>query len=338
MNRALSLTLLGLKLVLIPVALALFPAHLSAQSATLELPAAATGSSSTSEDLPTQIERPFLWKIELDSAAPQYLLGTIHVPDERVLELHPEIEKALAGADVLFVELAPADQAVQLQALTLPPGQTTSTTLGDELTQRIDTQLGSLRQGLSHRALPAFRIWAWPLILPNLEAQLSNEQREVLDLKLVTDATQRGASVRSLEDPRTQLSGFDQLEREDQIRFLEASLDAMEEEDREAENAMERLVNIYLKGDDRALEQEFRDEFFDDSLPRPLAERIFAAIMTSRNTAMAQTIDQALREHPDKSHVFAAGAGHFVVEPSVIAGLEKLGYRVTRVEGRATPQ
>jgi len=330
MSRSVASRSPHLRLAILALFIWLSPALLWSQApATKESPAVT--SPSAQEPAPTEIERPFLWKIELDSKAPQYLLGTIHVPDERVLRLHPEIDKALAEADVLFVELAPADQASQLEALTLPAGQSTPMELGKTLTERIDARLGALRQGLTHQALPAFRIWAWPLILPNLEAQLSSEKREVLDLKLVTDAVARGIEVRSLEDPRTQLQGFDRLERDEQMRFLETSLDAMEEDQLEEKDSMERLVNLYLKGDAQALEKEFRDEFFDDSLPQPLAERIFAAIMTSRNEAMIETIDKTLQQSPERSHVFAAGAGHFVVSPSIVAGLIERGYRVTRV-------
>ena len=91
------------------------------------------------KDAPTEIEKPFLWVIE--GEAPQYLLGTIHVPDARVVALHPEIEKALEGAQEIYVELGPKDQLAQQKALTFPAETDLESEVGEDTVKRIDQQL-----------------------------------------------------------------------------------------------------------------------------------------------------------------------------------------------------
>lgn len=287
---------------------------------------------SATEERPTEVERPFLWKFRSPAGTDQYLLGTIHVPDDRVLKLHERIDAALDRADSIFVEVAPADQPRQLAAITMADGRKGADLLGKELAARVDRQLGALRPGLSTASLPAFKIWAWPLILPNLEAQLSDEEQSVMDMMLVERAEKAKKRVASLEDPLGQLAGFDRLTKEEQLQFLEVALDGMEEDDADDEDELGELVDVYLRGDGDRMDAVFREEFFDDSLPRPLAEKIFAALMTDRNQAMADTIDQVVREQGNRVHLFAAGAGHYVVGPTVIELLEKKGYVIERIE------
>ena len=55
-----------------------------------QVPAPADGpAAAPAVAVPTQVERPLLWRIEL--APPSYLFGTIHLPDERVTKLPPVV-------------------------------------------------------------------------------------------------------------------------------------------------------------------------------------------------------------------------------------------------------
>ncbi|MCA9105370.1 MAG: TraB/GumN family protein [Planctomycetales bacterium] len=291
----------------------------------------ATAEPGTSADI-NRIERPFLWKLTPEEGAPQYLLGTIHVRDERILKLHPAITKALEETEVLYVELAPADQVNQIGFLTLPAGTRLSDKLDAKTIQRIDHQLGLMREGLSTSGLLPFRVWAWPLMLPNLKAQLAAGNQPVLDMLLVEKAIENEWPVRSLEHVDSQLAGFDKLTDAEQLAFLRATLDAMEEEETEEEDSLEELVGIYLRGDLDALSDEFQEEFFDGSIAKETADKIFAALMTSRNRVMAETIAKAIKDEPDTTHLFAAGAGHFAVGPTVVELLKEQGWKFERVE------
>jgi uncharacterized protein YbaP (TraB family) len=278
---------------------------------------------------PTRIEAPFLWVIEGDT--PQYLLGTIHVPDKRVLSLHPAIDRALSKAERLYVELNPQDQLSQLQVLILPEGKLTSETLAPKTLERIDARLAAINPNWSHKVLPSFRTWAWPLILPSFMAQQRDPTSPVMDAKLIQVAEERKLPVESLENPKNQLKGFEALSQEEQILFLKLTLDNLEQESRAGESSLDRLINVYLKGDRESLQTLFMEEFENEEASKALNDKIMKAILFQRNEAMAQVIDAALQKAPDTTHLFAAGTAHFVVGPSVIDHLRRAGYKISRV-------
>lgn len=278
---------------------------------------------------PTRIEAPFLWVIEGET--PQYLLGTIHVPDQRVLSLHPTIDRALSKADQLYVELNPQDQLAQLQVLILPEGESTSEVLAPKTLERIDARLAAINPAWSHKVLPAFRIWAWPLILPSFMAQQRDPTSPVMDAKLIQAAEERKLPVKSLENPKNQLKGFESLSKEEQILFLNLTLDDLEQEDKAGQSSLDQLIHVYLKGDSERLQALFLEEFDNEDASKVLNDKIMKTILFQRNEVMAKVIDTAIKKEPAKIHLFAAGTAHFVVGPSVIDLLRKSGYKITRV-------
>lgn len=278
---------------------------------------------------PTRIEAPFLWVIEGET--PQYLLGTIHVPDKRVLSLHPAIDRALSKAEKLYVELNPQDQLSQLQVLILPEGKSTSEILAPKTLERIDARLAAINPNWSHKALPSFRIWAWPLVLPSFMAQQRDPTSPVMDAKLIQVAEERKLPVESLENPKNQLKGFESLSQEEQMMFLKLTLDNLEQEARTGQSSLDRLINVYLKGDRESLQALFMEEFKNEEASKALNDKIMKAILFQRNEAIAQVIDAALQKDPNTIHLFAAGTAHFVVGPTVIDHLRRAGYKISRV-------
>ena len=153
-----------------------------------------------------------------------------------------------------------------------------------------------------------------------------------MDTKLIQLAESRNWKIHSLEDPKTQLAGFQALTKDEQLAFLKTTLDDLEAEDENDEDGLGQLIDIYLRGNSEALKTFFLDEFADGSLPKPLTDKIVSAVLTQRNEVMAASIKSALKQAPDQVHVFAAGTAHFVIGPSVIDLLAKDGFRIKRVE------
>ena len=59
---------------------------------------------------------PFLWMIDLDP--PSFLLGTIHLPDERVLDLPPVVREAFDASEVVYTEIT-LDTATQQSSVSV---------------------------------------------------------------------------------------------------------------------------------------------------------------------------------------------------------------------------
>jgi len=296
-------------------------------------PQAASGEANPDEAAEPELNRvvkPFLWKIEGEK--PSYLFGTIHVSDDRVLAMHPVAREAFENSDTLFVEVKPEDTLKQMKALILPFDVKLADLLDATTLARLDKQLEQMNPLYAGRHRPNYKIWAWPLILPNLEAQLKNPKMEVLDFKLTSDARAKGRYVGSLENATSQMDGLDALTKEEQIIFLQDSLEGMEEADDEDIDYEAKITNLYLKGDGEGIQAYFDEEMSDDDLPEGLADKILKALLYDRNKEMAETIKKALKDHPDKAHFFAAGTAHFVGPNSVQQYLKEAGIEAVRVE------
>jgi len=65
---------------------------------------------------------------------------------------------------------------------------------------------------------------------------------------------------------------------------------------------------------------------------KELAERLMKRLLTDRDQTMADSIGEKLAASPGDTHFFAAGAAHFAGPASIRSHLEKLGYKITRIE------
>ena len=74
---------------------------------------------------PDPTEKPFLWVVEKEGSAPNFLFGTMHVPDDRVLALPDVVEKALDRCDAFYAELdmSPGNMMAQQKVMMIPAGQ-----------------------------------------------------------------------------------------------------------------------------------------------------------------------------------------------------------------------
>lgn len=275
-----------------------------------------------------RVQQPFLWKIPGEK--PSYLFGTIHISDPRITTLHPTVERAFESADMLFIESAPEDQLKQLSAMMLKPDQRLEDLVSESMIKRIDKQLADISPVLSHNSLQV-QVWAWPLLLPSLEVQMRNGGEQILDMLLVERAQKAGKRVGGLEDPVVALSGMAQLKLEEQIEFLNDTLDSLEESDSEGEEIEAEIAELYLKGEMADIEKFFEDDFKNGKMREALVDKIIDAMLISRNKRMAETIANTLKKSPDKSFFFAAGTAHFVVGKTVQDFLKEQGIEVVKI-------
>src|SRR5436190_24102584 len=87
--------------------------------------------------LSAPVEKPFLWRIE--GAVPSYLYGTVHVPDQRVLDLPDVVKKAFDASEIIYTEipLDAATQAATVSRLMLPADQDLRKLAGEDLFNRL---------------------------------------------------------------------------------------------------------------------------------------------------------------------------------------------------------
>jgi uncharacterized protein len=282
--------------------------------------------------------RPLLWVIE--GTQPSYLFGTIHVPDARVLTLAPSVDRALQASDVLFTEI-PMDAATQIGAMgkmMLPGEQRLRDVVGHALFDRFSRAVAravpaDAPPGTSTIMLSLFeRLKPWAAMaqlsileyMPDLMAG-----RKPLDADLWTRAEAAGKTVAALETLDEQVAVFEAFTAEDQARMLELALEDLEGTRASATSRTQRLVDLYLKGDEAALSAEMNDAMTRD---RALFTRFLDLALDKRNIVMADRIVSRRAEQPSRVCFFAVGAAHYAGDSGIISLLRRKGLTVRRME------
>ena len=279
------------------------------------------------QDQVTPTEKPFLWAIEGET--PSYLYGTIHVPDDRVLAIPEVVGKAIASSDAFYAELAMDDLASMAGAFMLPAGQSLKGILDEKLYQRLDKYFQS--KGVPLAVMQNFKVWAVNLqlgLLDYLPALAAGKQP--LDLFLYQRAKSQGKQVGGLETVEEQLSLFEGLSQDEQIKLLEDSLTLLEESVGKP-SPSDTVVKIYLKGDTSELLEEL-NRWVD--LDDPVGRRFTQKVLGDRNVTMANRIAEKIGSNAGKSFFFAIGSGHLGADDGVIKLLEEKGFRLTRLSSQ----
>lgn len=289
-------------------------------------------STSAQEDA-TGIQKPFLWEFQrADSDVVSYVFGTIHVNDPKITQLHPQIREAFESAQAVWFEIDfSKDAAAQTKAITLPEGQHLPELVSDETLKRIDARVARLSPLLSRTSLPEFRIVMWPIALANMEAQIKNAGVLPLDMQLQAEALIAKKKTGGLEDPNTQLKPLLDLPLEQQLEFLEASLDVMDADDTQGVSQLDNLVRLYVAGESDALWQYLQQEMQRPAISDELKKVFVETLLYRRNRHMVDAITRHVEAAPKDIHFVAVGTAHLLGEGSVIEGLREAGFQVRRV-------
>jgi hypothetical protein len=281
--------------------------------------------------------KPFLWRIE--GPVPSYLYGTVHVPDQRVLDVPDVVRRALDTADVFNAEI-PLDGATQaslLGKILLPPGQDLRKLAGEEVFARVlrvvATMLGSTAPpgaaDILGMTLASMKPWAVMSqvelleFLPDLAAG-----RQPLDAMLYGMAEKAGKELGALETVDEQVSVFEGFTDQEQVRMLVEALDELEKPRSGGLSPTQQLISLYLAGDLDQLAAEANKQSTGDPA---LNKKMVARVVDERNTKMAAKIAELCAKRPARSYFFAVGALHYAGETGILNQLTKKGFKITRL-------
>ena len=271
--------------------------------------------------------QPLLWRIDGDP--PSYLFGTIHLPDQRVLDLMEVVDSAFRDADAFYAELdmRPHNMMkVQLEVI-LSGGRTLADVLPEDLYQELDKYLQTKGMALV-LPLTRMKVWAIEAQLGLLDYLMDFASNPPLDQHLFDRARRAGKEVGGIETVREQIDIFDSQTEEEQIAALRETLKTLSEVTEEGDSPIEELVRLYLAGKSEDL-QEYLDAEFDADDERQM--RLKDALLTQRNVRMAERCDEKLRKNPGRKFFFAFGAAHMPGAGGVVELLRQRGRKVQRM-------
>ena len=272
------------------------------------------------------------WRVSRAGVAPSYLLGTIHLSDERVTALSPAVQDALDAAKHVALEVADLSP----QAFGAALGRLRSKFLfedGRSLGALLEPQeLATAATALAKAGFPQpvherLRPWFVTLMLALSDCERARAQagRLALDLHIAARAAKRGVPILGLETLDDQLGVMAGVPENDQLTVLKATLKT------HSQNAdlVETMLQRYLARDMAKL-LPLQTEMIRASGHDPASFKSFQnALLTVRNPRMR---DAALPILANGEAFIAVGALHLIGDDGLVSLLRQAGYELTPIE------
>lgn len=274
-----------------------------------------------------ETELPFgqglLWQLEKEGAPTSYVFGTIHIADQRVLNLPDVVIDALNRSERVIFELV-FDSSVRTtmaQSMVLTDGRTLAQIVGPELFEKSKTVAQSY--GLPPQALQIMKPWALIPIFsfPPEQFALVAGGQAPLDEWLQIEVARAGKRVEGLETLAEQLALFEGSSEEEQVTMLKAVV-----EDRESvQRQFQAMLTSYLEHDLASIYDEMLRQTENELKEVADFEDKF---VIDRNYRM---VERALPHLGAAPSFIAVGGLHLPGNEGIIALLQAEGYKVTRL-------
>ena len=261
-----------------------------------------------------------MWEVRSPSAR-LIILGTMHELPPTLAWYPGRVERALRGADELWLEVTPADlegapALVATSAVNEPVAP-----LNARLPAPLQARARALaaEAGIDARSLERLESWAVAIAVSNASGRDAGLSRDNgVEARLTRAAEQLRKPVRGLETAAHQLAAFDDLPPATQDRLLATTV-------RQAPTAAARsreLAAAWSAGDAAKLAK---------LAEQALAEtpELIAPLVDARNALWTERLDARLR---GRGTIFVAvGSGHLVGRGNVLERLAARGFDVARV-------
>lgn len=250
-----------------------------------------------------------------------FLVGTLHIGDERVESQLQSLMRLVDRVDTLVVEVDLSEisnlaqsNAVQRYAL-LNEGQSLNQLISAQVRQRVDAYFNAY--GLSIEQYQAFKPWMVAIIMVQLSYQeLGLNSQLGIDQQLIKYAKQQGKTVIQLETFEFQLDMFNQLfSQNSAISYDDMLLDTLDELTQMSE-LPNKMLSAWLDGDLAVFEQIYQQTLTSSTFDKALEE----VIIKRRNYAWKAKLEPLLLAN---SVLVATGTLHYVGQhglPTILKG------------------
>ncbi len=263
----------------------------------------------------TEIDNALLWKVEGNGIATSYIYGTMHVLCDATL---PEkVEEALANTQVVVLELdmdSPTLQAEVMKGMMLPNDESISKYLTDDEAALLNTYLKThIDMGLAQvdKMIP---LMLESLLIP----ALLDCPVQSIEANLMAHASKENKEILGLEEVDAQLSAFNKIPLEEQVRnFLKKAIDGIEKD----KALFVQMQKVYQQQNVTELMHIMQEDFAD-------LMNHSDAILHTRNKSWIPRIAEISSRQPA---FYGVGAAHLAGASGVVNLLEEQGYEVTPV-------
>ncbi len=269
--------------------------------------------------------QPALWVVK-DADSTIYLLGTVHLLKPETKWHSEKLDKALADAKELWLEL-PTTNAEALQGemmqLVARYGLSPALPLSKDLTPAEMKTLDEAAKlaGLTSSQINVFRPWFAALTISTAAmTRAGYDPASGVDSKIEAMFRAREITPKGLETAEEQIKVFAGMNREQELEYLRETMEEYED----APVELDRMVTQWASADIAGMEQMFVTEMKAEE------PDLYAALLVNRNANWVVKIEEMLK---GSGTIFiAVGAGHLIGPDSVLAMLKAKGVGSERVQ------
>jgi uncharacterized protein YbaP (TraB family) len=265
---------------------------------------------------------PALWAVK-DADTTIYLFGTVHVMKPDIDWFRGDVKRAFDRSDQLVLEIIEPDNPNTIAATMAGMAMAKDgVKLSDRLTPEARTkyQAAMKANGMPWRTFDMFNPWMSGMALSVAPLERLGYKNDLGAEKVLRSAAQAaGKKVDALETVEQQVGFFAGLPMDQQLQFLNATVDGLPDMEKEFGD----LLAYWQAGQPNKLAKSMNESL--ETTPE-LAQ----VLLTGRNANWAKWIKARLDE-PGTIFV-AVGAGHLAGKGSVQDQLKRLGLRATRLK------
>lgn len=288
---------------------------------------------------PAEQAKPVFYKVTGANGETMWLLGTIHVGDERTAHLPQEIYDAFNASDALALEfdmdayttaLMEDEEAIQayIQAMIYTDGTTLKDHLTDETlyedTIKLLKATGNYSANMAELTKPVFQAQTIENYYMSNGYRLSSDYGVDMQLQdLAKEQEKEVLSVESGEFQMDMLSGFSDALQELMLK------DTLEYGQAYYNYSTQELFEMWCRGDEAELIEYLAEEEDDSELTeeeKALYEEYENAMSSSRNEDMLTIAQEYLNS--GKTVFYAVGLAHLLADDGLVNTLRDAGYTV----------
>lgn len=264
--------------------------------------------------------RHFLWIVSAPGAPPSYLMGSLHVLTPDYYPLARRIDDAFAASSVLITEADidemndPTTMMGLMSKALLSEGRTLDQVVSAELYKQ--TVARAEKAGLPAVAVQRMKPWmvALALTAPVLQAAGFKAEHGV-DKHFSDRAKDRRMQRRALETVAFQFDRLDQMSSAEQEALLRSTIDDLDTQI----GQVKTMADAWARGDTRQLETVLLGSM--KSSPA-----LYKSMLVDRNASWVPSVEACVNE---KTSCFVVvGAAHLIGDDSLVAMLQRKGYKV----------
>ncbi|MEK8131586.1 TraB/GumN family protein [Paenibacillus filicis] len=270
--------------------------------------------------------RGFLWKIE-NMGNTVYLLGTMHLADDSMYPLRPEIENAFNTADYLGVEVdlmkgaSEESQKLIADLSVYKDGTKLQDHISAETYKKVTAFLKA--QGLPENSFDNFKTWFVEKQILYIKSSQGEHKPDMgIDRYLMEKAYKAKKPVISLENMELQFQAMNNYSDSLNERLLLQNLEPGSPNPPTPDVSVDVLAKMWSEGDYNALTEASKFIGWDTELLK--------SSIDDRNAAMVEKIKGYLNSDKKETYFIGVGSLHMLGDMGIVPLLEKEGFKLER--------